>query len=77
MIKVFARFRVRKTKEMGRVSLLVSEPTHGTNAGLVRFGPTRTRAAALVSAPHACSRLGLSCTAARLRQNPRLDSSAW
>ena len=73
MIRVFTRFSLRKTKETGRVSLSASKPAHGTNAGPVRFGPTRTRVAALVSAPHACSPLGLTCTAARLRQTPRLS----
>ena len=81
-IRVFVRFRVRKTKENGSGSRLASGPAHGTNADPVHFGPMRTRAAALVSAPHACSRFGLTCTAARLRQNPRLGSvksrsSAW
>ena len=52
-IRVFARFWVRKTKETGRVSLSASELAHGTNAS-----PVRLRAAALVSAPHACSQLG-------------------
>ena len=74
MIRIFARFRVRKTKKTGRVSLSVSEPAHGTNAGPVRFGPTWTRAVALVLAPHACSRLNLTCTVARLHQTPRLGS---
>ena len=63
-------FREGSGKEdvkLGRVSAF--EPAHGTNAGPVRFGPTRTHVAALVSAPHACSRLGMTCTAAR-RQNP-------
>ena len=81
-IRVFMRFRIRKTKENGSGSRSASRPAHGTSAGPMRFGPTRTRAAALVSAPHACSRLGLTCTATRLRQNPRLGSvksrsSAW
>ena len=92
-IRVFVRFRVRKTKENGSGSRSAFGPAHGTNAGPVRFGPTRTRAAALVSAPHACSRLGLTCTrlgSVKTRSsapsNPaaqlggligRLGSSAW
>ena len=75
-IRVFTRFRVRKTKENRSGSHSASGPAHGTDASPVHFGPTRTRTAALVSALHACSRLGLTCTAARLRQIPRLGLAA-
>ena len=64
MIRVFTRFQVRKMKENGSGSHSASGPAHGMDAGPVRFGPTRTCVAALVSAPHACSQLGVTCTAA-------------